>query len=535
MTYILDTNAAETNKVFGKTNTFLLNSILALFHRGYLGNYDSDFVKQTKDTLELITDPGITYESSITRANEILTDIIYELCALSEVPTVEWLEVRLKPLKVDHFEFINLIVDEFKNISEMGDEKIRIKYRIYRSLCDNYKEGFLIKSVAREMFGSVLNGDELTAVESMQSAIEKITPLVSRAAKDGPLSIPGISEYVMSNDKDAMVAEFKEAAQVVDARSVLKCGIQGWDRGMSDYGGMIRGAVMELQAISGGSKSDTARRYLTGVAEFTKPYMFDKTKKPALVYLTLEDTIARSLSRTLTQLRREKVGYFDVEDIPEEDAFELYRETVEKNGYTVFNIKGRQKELTPKNLLAVLQSIMDDGYEIHLFVADYMGLLSFADIDEANNSECIKTGYSYVFNFCQENKISAILCAQIAGREYQKVIDSAENDGLRELVHSNLSSQSMNIINVLDMRVMVNTVKGPTRAFHQIAFGKGRFSTALSEKDKYAVYELHRAVDRRDGVEKPAGFIVPDHDGPCRALARTPQVGMGEESLDIGF
>ncbi len=536
MSRILDTQVAETNKVFGKTNTFLLNSVLALFHRGYLGSYDKQFVESTLQTLELIKDPGLHIESSISFANDILTGVIIELSRLEDAPSPEWLEVRLKPLKVDHFEYIRVIISEFSDIASLSEDQIKDRYKIYRELCDKYKEGYLVKSMAREAFGHVLNGDEFSAIDTMKSTLERIEPLLSRKSNNSVLNVPGVSQFVRSDDQEAMRAEFKEAAETIDTRSILKCGIQGWDRSLSDYGGMIRGCVAEIQAISGGSKSDTARAYLTGVARHTKPFLLDPKKKACLVYLTLEDTIARSLSRTLTQIRREDQDRFDVEEVNEDQAYDLYREIVEQNGYTVFNIKGKQKELTPRNVLALLEAIQDDGYEIHLLVADYFGLLSFSDIEEANNSEAIKTGYSYVFNFCQENKIAALLCAQIAGREYNKVVEGAENDGLKELVHANLSSQSMNIINVLDVRIMVNTVKGANRAVHQWAVGKNRFGTALSENDKYCVYDLHRAVDTRDGIEKPAGFIKPDHNEECRALRGTPQnLGMDEDDEIIAF
>lgn len=524
MNNIFDSQAAETNKVFGKTNTFLLNSMLALFHRGYLGSYDKGFIDSTIKTLELIKDPGMHFETSISYANDILSSTIMELAMLNERPSPAWLEVRLKPLKVDHFDYIKVIISEFKEIETMSEDAIKEKYRIYRGLCDKYKEGYLVKSLARELFGTVLNGDELMAVPAMEAAMERIKPLLSRKAGNGIDSIPGISSYVQSNDAEAMRLQFKEAAETIDTRSILKCGIQGWDTAMSDYGGMVRGCVAEIQAISGGSKSDTARSYLTGVARTTTPFMFDDTKKPALIYLTLEDTIPRSLSRTLMQIRREEANRYDVPEVSDDESFELYRNIVEENGYTVFNIKGKQKELTPKGVISLMQAIIDDGYEPHLFVMDYMGLLSFSDIEEANNSEAIKTGYSYLFTFLQENKIAALLCAQIAGREYTKVKEGEESDGIKTLVDSNLSSQSMNIINVLDMRIMVHVVVGEKKAYHMFACGKNRFGTALTPAQKYCVYEMHSAVDRTTGEYKPAGFVRRDVGGPSRALRRTPSL-----------
>lgn len=533
MNNILDTQVANSSKVFGKTNTFLLNSVLALFHRGYLGSYDKEFKSVTLETLELIEDPGQHFETSISYANDILTGVITELCSLEEKVSSEWLTIRLKPLKVDHFEFITVITEEFKSISEKSEEEIKSSYKIYRELCNKYKEGYLVKSVARTLFGSVLNQNEMGAKDELLSAIDKITPLLSRDPSFGIGNIPGISGYIRSSDEEAVREQFRLAAEVVDKRSVLKCGIQGWDNGMSDYGGLLRGTVVELQAISGGSKSDTARCYLNGVARTTTPHLFDDSKKPALVYLTLEDTLARSVSRTFQQMRMEDEDKFDVEELSDEESYGKYRETVEKNGYTVFSIKGKQKELTPSNVLQMLQAIMDEGYEIHLFVMDYIGLLSFADIEEANNSEAIKTGYSYVFNFCQENRIGTILCAQIAGKAYEKVKESAESDGIKDLVNVNLSSQSMNVINVIDVRIMVNVVVGSSRAFHQFAVGKNRFGTAQSLKDKYAVYEMHRALDSRDGLIKPAGFVKRDVGGPSKALRATPPIGMDEESISF--
>lgn len=531
MNFILDSQAAETNRVFGKTNTFLLNTVLALFHRGYLGSYDRQFVITTKETLEIVATTGFTYENSITRTNQILSAIIEDLLVLDEPPTPEWLEIRLKPLKIDHPTYIDVIINEFNKVGEMSYKEIKERYLIYRGMCDRYKEGYLVKQLAREIFGSVLNSEETGAMDAIHQAMERITPLLDKKASKGPLSIPGISSFVMSDDETALQSEFKEAAQTVDTRSVLKSGYKGWDMQMSDYGGMLRGTVAELQAISGGGKSDTARVFLNGVARHTTPFMFDSNKKPCLIYLTLEDTIARSITRVLTQARREELERFDVPEVSEDEATKLYREMVEVNGYTVFNIKGKQKELTPRQVIQMLEAIMDDGYEIHLLVMDYMGLLSYGDIDEANHSEQIKTGYSYLFNFCQENLIAAILCAQIAGREYSKVIDSAENDGLRRMVHENISSQSMNIINVIDIRIMVHVVKGSSRAFHIFTTGKNRVGTGLSESEKYCVYELHRAMDTRDGVVKPAGYIKPDHYTEAKYLKRIP-TGIGLDDDD---
>jgi len=528
MNSILDSRTANTNTVFGKTNTYLLNTILALFHRGYLGTYDRDFVESSLKTIEMIKPQGFQLESNISFANDILSDIIFEIAKSDKPLTPDWLSIRLKPLKVDHESFVNVIISEFADIGTLSDETIKERYRLYRQLCDGYKEGFLLKQVARESFASVLNSSEANAEQCITEALEKIAPLLGNKHTDDIKLPRGISSYVKSSDEEAMAEQFEEAKKRVDTRSVLKCGVQGWDRSLSDYGGLLRGQVVEIQATSGGSKSETVRMYMAGVGRHTKPFLMDEKKKPALVYITMEDSISRSISRVLTILRREKYERYDIPELSEEESVVQYREFVESTGYTVINLRGRQKELTPKGIVAALQAISDDGYEIHICAVDYMGVLSFTDTEEANNSESIKTGYSILFTYLQEQKIAGLLCGQIAGGQYGKITEECEKDGLPKLVDGNLSSQSMNIINVLDTRVMVHVVKGDNRAFHQWAVGKNREGTAMPTKDKYCVYELHRALDHSDGIMKPAGFVPPDIYTECRALRSTPSVKVAE-------
>lgn len=538
---LLSDNSGSYSAQLNKTHTILLHIVMALFHKSYLSTTDITFESKVLDTIDEYLPQAMTSEGSIARVNTTLIDVIKAIIIrTSKDPiTKEWLLIQLEPLSVDHENVINKIVKSIKDLEDLDKITIKKRFDVYTGFIYEYQMGFLLKQKAKELFAKSLNASEENVANILKTAFKEIEPLLVVENDNPIISVKGMDDIVISNDEDAVKAKFKEASESVDPASVLKCGIQGWDRSFSDYGGGLRGTFGEIQALSGHGKTDTMRRLLRGFAMNNTPYMIDPKLKPAMVYISLEDPTFRTIDRIVQQLRREESNSYDLPPMDEDEKCAYFKERMGCKGYTVILVKARNKELTAGGVIEILDKIKGLGYEIHLGMIDYMGCLDVTDIDEANNSESVKTAHSRVMNYMQENKIFGIAANQVAGAKYEKIVgNEAQKDGIKFGVHQNLSAQSNNIINVLDFRVLVNVVKGPNAAYHQWAMGKARHSTSVPSKDMYAVYKMHSAKGE-DGIFRPAGFILADGEGPCMALRTTPDMDAGygdddDEDFDIG-
>lgn len=526
---ILADKAGDINTQLSRTNKVLLNIVMALFHKSFLKNKDYSFEDVLIDTIDDYVPNLLTTEGNVALVNRTFVDVIKLLLhnRTGEPVSLIWCDIQLTPIKVHHPEVIKHITTQLGSLSDLSEVDIMARYRVYVKLIQEYQLGFMLKQKAKELFASALNASEENIEDVLKRAYESLTPMFVMSDDNPIVSITGVEDMVVSDDEDAIRDKLIEAAEVINPLAVMKTGIQGWDKAFSDHGGILRGSFGEIQALSGHGKSDTARAVIAGVARHTIPFMHDDKLTPAIVLISLEDPSSRSISKIVNQLRREEGDCYDLEPWTREQESAYFNKETGRNGYRVILIKARQKELTANGVIEILQHVMTMGYEIHLAAVDYMGCLDVSNIQEANNSEMVKTAHARVMGFTQPNDIAFIALNQVAGAKYEKVIGTDQanqvKDGIKFAVHQNLSSQSNNIINVLDYRIIVNIVKGDTAAYHQFAMGKNRHGTSIHSKDLYSVYALHRAVGE-DGVSRPAGFIRSDSNGPSMSLKSTPDL-----------
>lgn len=533
---LFDKTGESYTTQLNKTNTFLMNVLLALYHKSFLPDNGDQFKEKISLTLDEFAPSRLHGEGSVGRVNNLLIDLIEDVINLSSKTPIstEWLSIKLEPLSVDHGNVIHAIIKIADEVSKLPVEKIEERFRFYTGLIFSYQKGFLLKKKAREAFSRTLGANEEQISKVLKDVMLELEPMLVVKELDTSMEIAGVNEIVSTGDTEAIKDKFRLAEAVLDPKSVMLTALQGVNTSLSTQGGLLRGQFIEIQAPSGGAKSDTTRYIMRGVALHNDPYLFDQRKKAALVYISLEDQIDHSIDSMVTQLRREEGDCYDLEPWTIEQKTEYFHTRMEARGFKIFLIKADQKVLTSSGIIEIFEYIKQAGYEIALAAVDYMGQLDYSDINEPNESETIKTSYARVFTYTTTNRITFIALSQVAGADYRKLNDEANDvDAAATLVDANLSSFCKNIINVIDTRVLIKIEKGNSGAYYQWAVGKNRKGTQLRPDERYCVYRMHSCLDKL-GIRRPSGFILSDLGGRSMALKNTPDITLSTDDLSIG-
>lgn len=501
--------------------TILINILLAVFLGSYSKNVSPLVSIKVGRALDLLNIPEFSNGSG----NELsllcaLRDIVLRLLnrpAGTKIDTDEFL-MSLENVSIYHQEVVGFIKSKITDVNELEEDELGKRVGYYIKEINNFINVTEISKLSTKLSFDIRecqNNGDLSKVSELVKEFEQESEKY-RSRDNGefnPLGhISGIREVSGTGNKDSLISAMKDAEVTYEGEGLISFGLSGWNDALGPNRAAPRGVLIEIQALSGRSKSETMRRLLSDVCIHNSPYLFNENAKPIVMYFTAEDTTAECWNKLYTQFWCEENGSFPEDTISVEEKTQYCIERLTVKGIHFEIISCRKNQTTIEDCIEVMEHYRTSGWEIIACGIDYMALFSHDHYSSTMlDTFKIQRKHSVIGGYGKEHKILTFVANQL-GSAPAIELDSVEENFAREAARQNFNVGSNRILDELDGRIVVNVKEGANRKwYHQFATSKLRWAKGWPQANRYCCYEMHNI----DGLA--AGFIKTDLGEESRA------------------
>jgi replicative DNA helicase len=278
-------------------------------------------------------------------------------------------------------------------------------------------------------------------------------------------------------------------------------------------GGFENGRVYGIFGLQGEGKSTTLLNFATQIKDFNKKYKTkDPTKKPAVVYLTLENT----KRETFTRLFSMSTGKGRMIDYDAEDSIKMMRESglkvTDDNPIDIIIKYKPSNTVTTAYLYELADELAEYNYEVICYIVDYINVIRSIEKFTASEERLRLGSIINEFKTIASTMDIPIITAGQLNREANKKVDDFRDKGNLNLLgaidRSNLG-ESMLILNNLDGAFVItpSLVKSTNEKYLAIKLIKQRYTPYL--KPLNYSYGVYHPYDNIDGIK-----LVNDIDEP---------------------
>lgn len=267
-------------------------------------------------------------------------------------------------------------------------------------------------------------------------------------------------------------------------------------------GGFENGRVYGIFGLQGEGKSTTLLNFATQIKDFNKKYKTkDPTKKPAVVYLTLENT----KRETFTRLFSMSTGKGRMIDYDAEDSIKMMRESglkvTDDNPIDIIIKYKPSNTVTTAYLYELADELAEYNYEVICYIVDYINVIRSVESFSASEERLRLGSIINEFKTIASTMDIPILTAGQLNREANKKVDELRDKGNLNLLgaidRSNLG-ESMLILNNLDGAFVItpSMVKSTNEKYLAIKLIKQRYTPNIKPLNySYGVYHPYDSID----------------------------------------
>lgn len=267
-------------------------------------------------------------------------------------------------------------------------------------------------------------------------------------------------------------------------------------------GGFENGRVYGFFGLQGEGKSTTLLNFATQIKDFNRKYKTkDPTKKPAVVYLTLENT----KRETFTRLFSMSTGKGRMIDYDAEDSIKMMRESglkvTDDNPIDIIIKYKPSNTVTTAYLYELADELAEYNYEVICYIVDYINVIRSVEPFSASEERLRLGAIINEFKTIASTMDIPILTAGQLNREANKKVDELRDKGNLNLLgaidRSNLG-ESMLILNNLDAAFIItpSMVKSTNEKYLSIKLVKQRYTPNIKPLNySYGVYHPYDSID----------------------------------------
>lgn len=355
----------------------LVASIVLLFREREGTQEEVDSSELVKSILN-ISKPKkkeFAYDGEIGDVNSEIIDFINKM--IQEPEAYNDLTTLLGELKIifrNNEVYYDSIKDQLS--AEMTDGgKKRSMATLRNKLHKYYNEMIIIQQLNRLSF-NFSNGK---VEKSVQEDLMAILPELEVLCKKTRTNDPGIMDSLSLSSTDDIANIQKKLLEEKEEGGVLKTGWKQLNR-MID-GGFYKGETTMICALQHNYKSGFVQSLVMQLARHNKPRMKDPSKKPAIMYISLEDDmekILRFMYRYLFYNENKELPDgtpHDITMLTPEQIKEYINSQIGINGYEVIMLRVDPALWTYHDVIATMNKYEALGYELHALLIDYINKL----------------------------------------------------------------------------------------------------------------------------------------------------------------
>lgn len=511
----------------------LISSINLLYLESTLPDTTNNSRKIVRKILEYISIPdGGT--NTMTINGDLVSDLKY---------IVEWMmgkeeNYRFEPATV--LQKIKSTSDNTKKVAEILipvirkydlslDDDFQFITKLIQEIKDDirtFHNNIMISDTIRKLSRDIeFSKDPKRIVEIAKNLMLELEPLTHN---DSNALHRGITDSVDFGDSESIQGVLTSALSDLNSGGILKTDIQA----LNDMfcGGFWPGKTYCGSALQHGFKSTMMMVIIRGIISCNKPHLVDPNKKPLILRISSENSSSDDTMWFYKNLMELETGKkVDIKSIDPVHAGNYVSEWVKKSGFTFKNYKVNPSNFSVPDLLAFLGKLISNGYEIKLFVMDYLSMLDKAGLSGDNSSDRIRDMFRRVKNFAEVHHMVFLTPHQISTEA--KKLKRADNVGVacfvKEVAGKGYSDGCTRLDQEIDGDFYLDRTKmmidGVPRWYLEIASAKHRIPIMRQDKDMYFVLPFYEI-----------GTIRPDINGKSSALSRpggdwTPTIDMDDD------
>ncbi len=336
---------------------------------------------------------------------------------------------------------------------------------------------------------------------------------------------PAVMSDIDIGDENSLREGFKEVKTNSDNSGILQCGWQ--DINEMTQGGFRRGEYWILPALQHKYKTGFSLSVFAQFAQYNVPHMLDPTKKPLLLRISFEDSISNNLQFLYQKLKYDETNeYVNIVDTSEDEMTVYVKKRLEVNGYHIKLRRVDPTQWTYRHLCNYIIELEAQGYEIHVCMVDYVGMLP--------TTGCITTGamgsdkrdiIRRIRNFCAPKKILLMTPHQLSTEAKQLIRNGLPEDKfVQDINEKGYYEGSKQLDQEVDGELYIHLFKHNKKTYLSVQRGKHRISSILGDEKKYVLYEF------------PKGMPIPDDLGKERiGMRKLPSAASNTDASLFNF
>jgi len=353
------------------------------------------------------------------------------------------------------------------------------------------------------------SGDYINTKEFVNDFITELSEIQSKSTS---VSKSLIGKVNFDNDEDLEDALAK-TIELTDNTGILNTGFIGLNKALGGYG-IPRGAAINFAALSYNYKSGILADLFVNIPHYNIPWMWDASKRPLILNLTFENTLAQTLLIIYEKLYEIKTGKKCVMGkVDTAQARALIKEHTQVNGYSCHIEHYDPNNFSIYDIFELINDLLYAGYEIHAIICDYLSQVAPNTFGDRLDTKIAKT-FEMIRNFCTPKGITFITAHQLS-TEAQKYAKEYPTQMTRWAIGGGKYMDCQSLHTKLDIEVIQHIIQHiDGKSYLDIARGKhrcGGHNTPMAHRHFYLPFD-------------EIGGIIPDYGKADRTLYSLPKV-----------
>jgi len=338
-------------------------------------------------------------------------------------------------------------------------------------------------------------------LKDLQDGITEFTGDVDSGEK------PGFGGRLTLSNLDSIIEVLDKSKDNHSSEGVMQTGLVGFNRGCG-VGGMRRGELVNVGALSHNYKSFMLNYLARSVALHNKPHMWDKKKKPLILKISFENTLDQDFPVIYKEMIEAETGVkMDVRSVNSREAAKYVIGKLGENGYEFMMLFYEANSFSIDHLLDVLSELEAEGYEIHLLVIDYLSQLFKVSGGGDGRDAAINDLFQVLRNHTYPRGITVVTAHQLS-TEAQNLVREGTNNLPKAVSNKGYYQYSKSLHQKFDLEWVLHIHEHLGRKYLHFGRGKHRGLDVTPEKHKYFCYELKEIGGLIDDIHEPTPNVI---------------------------
>ena len=349
-------------------------------------------------------------------------------------------------------EYAKSIIDDIPLMKITHEES---KYLI-KKLDDTLEYGYVVtlKDIMRSILDQIDDGDFKTYKAVQEDLYDISTSIIN--IKRNTMSLGSDNTFSLQEELFDIVVE--DALQKLkDRNRIFITGIQRWNTILSP--GYLAKRLYTYLAFPGKGKSTVLLKTALDIRKYNKNIQpKDPDKRPAVLFLTLENDIAETVERIYNMtVDSDDIRNYSAEQIKKKLKKEGQLELTKDNNIDIIIKEYKNRELDTNDLYGIINDLADEGVEVVTLIIDYMKRIRPAEkaSDEKTELKNISNELKEIAKFFD----IPVITAQQLNRSGASVVDAAlqaKKEDVTRLVGRDSIAGAWEILENSDWTCIVN-------------------------------------------------------------------------------